>query len=731
MQSQELKIGGMTCAACSGRIERVLKKTEGITDITVNLTTGIAAVQYDETILNISDIISKIVKLGFEAEIFTEEHSQDYEKKEAKYLKTELILAAVLTAPLLLGMILSWFGIHIAFLHNPWLQLILATPVQFGIGRRFYKHGFLAIKALSPNMDVLIALGTSTAYFFSLYHVLAGKTIPGSMEGLYFESSMTIITLILLGKYLEAHAKSKTSEAIYKLIELQPQTATRIENGTEKTVALAEIETGDLLRVRPGEKIPVDGTIISGNSTVDESMLTGESLPADKGPEDTIFCATINLTGSFTMRADKIGRDTTLSQIIKLVRNAQGKKAPIQKIADKVSAVFVPTILAVALITFIGWLLFSGDMTKALLNAISVLVIACPCSLGLATPTAIMVGTGLGAEHGILIKGGEHLETAHKLNAIILDKTGTITKGTPAVTDLISISCESDTLLSSVAAAETYSEHPLARAICRFAAEQKSNLPLAEDFCSETGMGISASIQGQVWFIGTRRWMKKNGIPYEEAEQQAGFLESAGKTVMFVGSGNHLMGLVAVADTIKESSAEAVRQLKELGCEIYMVTGDNPAAADYIAKAAGIQHVFAQVLPNNKSAKVTELKKEGYIVGMAGDGINDAPALSTADIGFAMGGGTEVAIESADITLMRDDLTLIPAAIRLSKKTMRKIRQNLFWAFIYNSIGVPFAAFGFLNPILAGAAMAFSSVSVITNSLLLKRFRPETHKNNA
>ena len=725
MQQQELQIGGMTCAACSGRIERVLKKTEGIIDITVNLTTGIAAVSYDETVLSLSDIISKIVKLGFEAELFTEEHSQDQEKKESKHLKTEFILSAVLTAPLLLAMLLSWAGIHIAFLHNPWFQLVLATPVQFGIGRRFYKHGFLAAKALSPNMDVLIALGTSTAYFFSLYHVLAGKITPGSMDGLYFESSMTIITLILLGKYLEAHAKAKTSEAIYKLIQLQPQTATRIENGIEKTVALAEIEPGDLLRVRPGEKIPVDGTIQSGTSTVDESMLTGESLPSDKKPNETVFCATINLTGAFTMRAEKIGKDTTLSQIIKLVRNAQGKKAPIQKIADKVSAVFVPTILATALITLIGWLIFSGDITKALLNAVSVLVIACPCSLGLATPTAIMVGTGLGAEHGVLIKGGEYLETAHKINAVILDKTGTITKGAPAVTDLISVHSEEDTLLSHIAAAETDSEHPLARAICRYAAEQKLELPATEHFYSVPGMGISASVQGQTWFVGTRKWMEKNHILYEEAEQQAKILESAGKTVMFAGSDGRLMGLIAVADTIRESSAEAVKQLKELGCEVYMVTGDNAAAADYIAKSAGITHVFAQVLPNNKSAKVSELKQQGCIVAMAGDGINDAPALSTADIGFAMGGGTEVAIESADITLMRSDLTLIPAAIRLSKKTMQKIRQNLFWAFIYNSIGVPFAALGFLNPILAGAAMAFSSVSVITNSLLLKRFRPE------
>ena len=728
MQNQELKIGGMTCAACSGRIERVLKKADGIENINVNLTTAIANVKFDEGTISLSDIIERIVKLGFEAEIFAEGEDDDTEKKEARNLKISLSVSAALTAPLILGMFLSWFGVHIAFLHNPWFQLILATPVQFVIGWRFYKHGFLAARALSPNMDVLIALGTSAAYFFSLYNVLAGNTMHGSMEGLYFESSMTIITLILLGKYLEAHAKAKTSDAIHKLIELQPQTATLLVDGTEKVVPLAEVEPGDLILVRPGEKIPVDGVIAEGSASIDESMLTGESLPADKGPEDAVFCATINLAGAFRMTAGKIGKDTTLSQIIKLVRSAQGVKAPIQKIADKVSAIFVPAILAIALVTFLVWLFVDKSIETALLNAVSVLVIACPCSLGLATPTAIMVGTGLGAEHGILIKGGEYLETAHKITAVVLDKTGTITKGAPTVTDLVPAGCDRDTLLAAAAANETSSEHPLAQSICRYAKDRGMALPAVQDFQSITGMGVTAALGKIRWAIGTRTLMRETGIDCSAYEEQAAALETMGKTVMFAGSEDGFMGLLAVADTIKESSAEAVRQLKELGCEVYMLTGDNRATAESIAKAAGITHVFAEVLPNNKSRQVAQLQAEGHIVAMAGDGINDAPALATADIGIAMGGGTDIAIESADITLMRDDLAMIPAAIRLSKKTMQKIRQNLFWAFVYNSVGVPFAAFGFLNPILAGAAMAFSSVSVVTNSLLLKRYQPEEHR---
>ncbi len=725
MQTQELKIGGMTCAACSGRIERVLQKADGVEQIYVNLTTSIATVIYQEDIISSEEIINRIIKLGFEAKPFSETAEGDNGKRELQLLRLNLLVSVLLTTPLFLGMLLSWLGLSVHLLHNPWLQLILATPVQFIIGWRFYKHGALAIRALSPNMDVLIALGTSAAYFYSLYHVLAGHTVHGSMEGLYFESSMTVITLILLGKYLEARAGEKTSDAIHKLIALQPQTARLFKDGLEQEIPLAEVEPGDILLVRPGEKIPVDGTLQSGTASVDESMLTGESLPCDKKAGDGVFCASVNLAGSFLMQAERIGKDTTLSQMIKLVRSAQGIKAPIQKTADKVSAIFVPTILVIASLTFLLWLLMAKNFEAALLNAVSVLVIACPCSLGLATPTAIMVGTGLGAEHGILIKGGEYLETAHKITTVVLDKTGTITQGKPKVTDLLPHACTAETLLSGTAAIETYSEHPLARAICQFAKEQTLSLPQAEDFSSLTGMGVSGRIKNQVWYIGTRSLMEQCGIDYGVLEEQATELESTGKTVMFIGCEKNFLGLLAVADTIKPTSAEAIWQLQQLGCQVYMLTGDNTATAEFIARQAGISRVFAQVLPDNKSRIIAGLQAEGKVVAMAGDGINDAPALVTADIGFAMGGGTDIAMESASITLMRDDLLLIPSAIRLSKKTMQKIRQNLFWAFIYNAIGIPFAALGFLNPILAGAAMAFSSVSVVTNSLLLKRYRPE------
>ncbi len=725
MQYQELKIGGMTCAACSGRIERVLSKLEGIESVTVNLTAGMASVHFHEESLTLDAIVEKITKLGFEAEPYDEAAVSDTEETENRRLKWSLFCSAVLTAPLLFGMLLSWFGVPVHALHNPWLQLILATPVQFIIGWRFYKHGFLAIKALSPNMDVLIALGTGSAYFYSLYNVLSGNIIAGSMEGLYFESSMTIITLILLGKYMESHAKAKTTDAISKLIALQPQTATLWEDGVGKIIPLSEVESGNILLVRPGEKIPVDGVIVDGFTSIDESMLTGESMPRDKETGDTVFCASINLSGSFRMRADRIGRDTTLSQIIKLVRSAQGVKAPIQKVADKVSAIFVPSILLIAAITFVAWYFLTKDIESALTNAIAVLVIACPCSLGLATPTAIMVGTGLGAEHGILIKGGEYLETTHKINAVVFDKTGTITKGEPSLTDVIAVGCDRTVLLSSVSAAELQSEHPLAKAIADATATEGIAIPTAQDFRSITGKGVSGTVAGSLWLIGTRTLLKENGIDTAPWEAQAAALEEMGKTVMFAGCDGAFMGMLAVADTIKSTAAGTVSQLKDMGISVYMLTGDNAKTATAIAKESGIDHVFAEVLPNNKARKVRELQENGMCVAMVGDGINDAPALATADIGFAMGKGTDIAIESADITLMREDLALVPSAIRLSKKTMQKIRQNLFWAFLYNSIGIPFAALGFLSPILAGAAMAFSSVSVVSNSLLLKLFHPE------
>lgn len=720
----EFKISGMTCAACSGRIERVLAKTDGVENVNVNLTTEIATLDFADNVIDADAIITKIEKLGYGAAVYDENEDNKYDGEDRTILFS-FAVSLIFTLPLIIGMILDWVGVHVAFLHNPWFQLTLSTPVQFFVGWRFYKHGFLALRAKSPNMDVLIALGTSAAYFFSLYNVLSGKVHHGSMEGLYFESAMTIITLILLGKYMEARAKNKTSDAIRKLMELQPETATVLRDGVEHNVPIGAVEVGDILLVRPGERIPVDGVIIDGTSSVDESALTGESLPIDKQQGDNVFCATINKAGAFKLQASRIGKDTALSKIIKMVRDAQGHKAPIQKIADKVSAVFVPTVLGIALITLLGWLIISRSAETAIINAVSVLVIACPCSLGLATPTAIMVGTGLGAENGILIKGGEYLETAHKIKAVILDKTGTITKGEPEVTEFIILSDNTakeyeTSVMRLAASAEAMSEHPLGHAIAKLT-ERVGTANISE-FKSYTGMGISASSGENNILIGTRGLMSEFGVQLSsEAEYTASKFESDGKTAMFMAINNEPAAIIAVADTVKPESAQAVAELLDMNIAVYMITGDNKRTAAAIAKSVNVEHVFAEAKPEDKAGHIKMLQDNGLVTAMVGDGINDAPALAASDIGIAMSNGTDIAMDTADITLMQGDLTLVPAAIRLSGFTMRKIKQNLFWAFIYNSVGVPFAAFGFLNPIIAGAAMAFSSVSVVTNSLLLKR----------
>lgn len=720
MQHIDLKIIGMTCAACSGRIERVLAKTDGIEYVNVNLTTEIASVDFSADKISAGEVIAKIEKLGFGSEIYNED-DENKKPSDDGFLLYSFIISAILTLPLILGMILDWIGIYLHFLHNPWFQLVLATPVQFIIGFRFYKHGFLALRAKSPNMDVLIALGTSAAYFFSLYNVLASKVVNGSMEGLYFESSMTVITLILLGKYMEARAKNKTSEAIQKLMQLQPEQATVIRDGEEKRVAIGEVERGDIILVRPGERIPVDGVLIEGSSSVDESALTGESLPVDKSVGDNVFCATINCAGAFKIKTEKVGRETSLSQIIRMVKDAQGHKAPIQKTADRVSAYFVPIILGVALLTFIVWLIISHNIETAIINAVSVLVIACPCSLGLATPTAIMVGTGRGAELGILIKGGEHLEMAHKISAVILDKTGTITKGTPEVTDVIVLSDKTskDDVIRIAAAVESMSEHPLGRAIAEFGATDKNDV---WDFKAHIGMGVSAKLDETVVAMGTRELMTEFNTSISDfAEAESRKLEAEGKTVMFTSYASELIALIAVADSVKDDSKEAIYNLKKMGIKPFMITGDNQRTASAIARAVGIDDFFAEAKPENKSEYIKKLQNEGHTCAMVGDGINDAPALAAADVGIAMSNGTDIAMDAADITLMNGNLLLVPTVIKLSSATIKKIKQNLFWAFIYNSIGVPIAALGFLNPIIGGAAMAFSSVSVVTNSLLLKR----------
>jgi Cu+-exporting ATPase len=722
------KITGMSCAACANRIEKGLNKLPGIYSASVNLVGEKAAVEYDSREITIEQMKAKIDSLGFTAHDLTDNKDRNQEKqvKEADVSRQRfrLILSAVLSFPLLWAMVLHFFGImgsvgHL--LNNPYLQFVLATPVQFVAGRQFYRGAYAALRNGSSNMDVLVALGTSAAYFYSIANMVRGVT------ELYFETSAILITLIILGKLLEATAKGHTSEAIKALMGLQAKTARVVRNGEEIDVMIEAVLVDDIIVVRPGEKVPVDGIIIEGTSTVDESMLTGESLPVDKKVEDPVVGATINKFGTFKFKATKVGKDTALAQIVRIVEEAQGSKAPIQRFADVVSGYFVPIIIGIALLTFAGWYFIgdSGNFSRALINCISVLVIACPCALGLATPTSIMVGTGKGAENGILIKGAEHLEGAHRLTAIVLDKTGTLTKGEPDVTNIISLANLTESELLQIAVvAEKKSEHPLAEAIVKYGQSQGIISADPDTFKAIPGYGVEVLMDGKRILVGTRKLMRENNIMIEPLIPQIESLEEQGKTVMLMSSEDQMIGLLAVADTVKEHSTEAVAELKQLGIEVWMITGDNERTARTIANQVGIDNVMFEVLPEHKAQKVESLKKEGKVVAMVGDGINDAPALAIADVGFAIGTGTDVAIEAADITLMRGDLRGIVAAIKLSKATMRNIKQNLFWALIYNSLGIPVAVAGYLSPVVAGAAMAFSSVSVVMNALRLKRFKP-------
>ncbi|MGI6452248.1 MAG: heavy metal translocating P-type ATPase [Syntrophomonadaceae bacterium] len=723
----ELRITGMSCAACSARIEKKLSSLKGVISATVNLSTERAWVSFARDLIRLEDIISAINKLGYHAEKiedFTLEPDSGPQAAERRKMLITLIASLVLSLPLVMGMVLDLVQIH-SILHNPYFQLILATPVQFIIGARFYKQSYFALKNGSANMDVLVALGTSAAYFFSLYNVFFQAVPAGMMKDLYFEASAIIITLVLLGKYLEAISKGRTTEAIKKLAQLQAKTARVIREGREMDIPIEAVQVGELVLVRPGEKVPVDGRIVEGNSSLDESMLTGESLPVDKKPGDMVFGATINKFGVFKLEATRIGKDTALAQIIKMVEDAQGSKAPIQKLADRVAGVFVPVVLAIAVLTFIGWALSGAPINQSLISAVAVLVIACPCALGLATPTAIMVGTGKGAENGILIKGGEYLELAHKIDTVVLDKTGTITQGKPEVTDIISLGSRDEKgLLKMAAQAEKSSEHPLGVAIYEKGREVLESIDDAHSFAAIPGKGVKAIIDKDEIYVGTRKLMRENNITIDAIEDSITRLEKQGKTAMLLAVNGKVEGILAVADKIKETSRDAIKDLQDMGIEVYMITGDNQSTAHAIAEQAGIKTVLAEVLPDRKAEEINKLKASGKRVAMVGDGINDAPALAVADIGMAMGTGTDVAMETADITLMRGDLRTIPAAIRLSRQTVKKIKQNLFWAFIYNMIGIPFAALGMLNPIIAGAAMAFSSVSVVTNSLSLKRYNP-------
>lgn len=711
-------ITGMTCANCSARVEKELKATEGVLEANVNLATEKATVQFDGN-LTAENLIQRVEAIGYGAILFDEAHKQKIEEEKAAYLrkmKRDLILSAVLTAPLMIAMIAMLLGSHagwVHFLHIPLVQLILVTPVQFGVGQRFYRGAYHALKTKAPNMDVLVAMGTSAAFALSVYN---GFFNPHNSD-LYFESSGMIITLILLGKYLEQKAKTKTSDAIKQLMSLQAKTAMIIVAGEEKEVPIEEVQVGDILRVRPGEQIPVDGKILKGQTTIDESMLTGESLPVDKQVDDQVFGGTVNTTGSIQFSATQVGSMTVLSRIIRMVEDAQGEKAPIQQIADKISSIFVPTVLGLALLTLLATGLLTGDWQQAIVHSVSVLVIACPCALGLATPTAIMVGTGLGAKSGILIKGGGALEKIAHLTTIVLDKTGTITEGKPVVADFEAFDPQALAYLTSL---EQHSEHPLAKAIYHYGKNQVEILSV-DHFESLTGQGVTGVINGQSYFVGSKRGLNERNISFPEDRVLA--LEGEGKTVMFLTDNKKVLAMISVTDQVKASSKAAIAALHQSGIKVKMLTGDNPQTAQYIGGQVGLQasDIVAEVLPEDKAQVVKELQTKGQSVGMVGDGINDAPALALADIGIAMGSGTDIAMETADITLMNSDLLSVEKSIRLSKLTLRKIKQNLFWAFLYNVIGIPFAALGFLNPIIAGGAMAFSSVSVLLNSLSLNQ----------
>lgn len=741
----EFAVSGMTCASCSAIVEKVLGKLEGVSSANVNLATESATVEFDPTVLGPDEIIRAIEGAGYSATLKAEDRAlgsdasdvqREAQRKAVRHDKRMFVFSLVLSLPLVLFMLVPTLMESMSMGQYKLLSFLLATPVQFVAGARFYRGAWGALKNRAGNMDTLIAIGTSAAYFYSV----AATFVPSlGMEPVFYETSALLITFVLLGKLLESRAKGRTGDAIKKLVGLAPKTARVVRGGEEVDLAVEQVVVGDRVVVRPGEKVPVDGVLVEGSSAVDESMLTGEPIPVEKNPGDAVIGATLNKLGSFTFRATKVGRDTALAQIVRLVEEAQGSKAPVQRFADRISAIFVPAVLAAAVATFLVWLFvvpnfvspeFYMDMTPfihALLAGTAVVVIACPCALGLATPTAIMVGTGKGAENGILIKSGEALETAYKLDAIVFDKTGTLTYGTPVVTDVVALgSLGQERVIALAAALERGSEHPLAEAIVAHGKERDSESCECADFSAVPGHGVEGVVDGARVVLGNRRLMMRERIDIEAHEDRIHELESQGKTVMSIGVDGALAGFVAVADTIKENSADAVARLGEMGVEVFMITGDNRRTAEAIARLAGIpaDHVLAEVLPEHKAEEVAKLQERGSVVAMVGDGINDTPALAQADIGIAMGAGTDVAVETAGIVLIKNDLRDVVGAIELSRATMKKIRMNFVWALGYNTLGIPIAAFGLLRPEFAGAAMALSSVSVVSNSLLLKRFKP-------
>lgn len=736
-----LKIEGMTCAACSKAVERAVKKLDGIVEANVNLATEKLSISFEPSIVTISEIKKAVDKAGYKASEAETTVDTDKEKKEQeiKNLWRRFIVSAIFTIPLLVITMAHMLGYMLPEIIDPMknpfnygvIQVVLVLPVMLA-GMRFFKVGFKSLIMRSPNMDSLISIGSSAAFLygiFAIYQIFIGNV--NYAYDLYFESAATILTLITLGKYLESVTKGKTSEAIKKLMGLVPKTATVIKNGKEVVIQVDEVEVGDVILVKPGEKLPVDGEVIEGMTSIDESMLTGESIPVEKAVGSKVIGASINKNGSIKYVAKKVGKDTALAQIIKLVEEAQGSKAPIAKLADIISGYFVPVVIGLALISSITWYIILGSPTFALTIFIAVLVIACPCALGLATPTAIMVGTGKGAENGVLIKSGEALEIAHKVKTIVFDKTGTITEGKPKVTDIISRNLSENELLQIAASGEKGSEHPLGEAIVKSAEERKIEFKPTKNFKAILGKGIEVNIDNKNVLLGNKRLMIDKEIGLELLEDESNRLASEGKTPMYVVIDNKLEGIIAVADTVKESSKKAIEKLHSMGIEVAILTGDNKRTADAIAKEVGIDVVISEVLPNDKAKEVKTLQDKGKVVAMVGDGINDAPALAQANMGIAIGSGTDVAIESADIVLMRSDLMDVPTAIQLSKKTIGNIKQNLFWAFGYNTLGIPVAmgilyAFGgpLLNPIIAALAMSLSSVSVLLNALRLKTFKP-------
>ena len=744
-KQKEYIIEGMSCASCAMTIENAVSKIPGVHKASVNLATEIMAVEANDSVTP-EDIAKVVDGVGYSArprgKSVEEELEEKNEKKEAhlREMKRNLTISAIFTVPLLFIAMADMVGIPMPAFLSPMqspvsytlIQLALVLPILW-VGRRFFVDGFKALSKGHPNMDSLVALGTSAAFLYSLYgtyHVLEGHA--HFAMNLYYESAGVILTLITLGKYFEAVSKGKTSMAIQTLVGLAPKMATVLRDGQEVEVPVEEVQVGDLIRVKPGEKVPVDGVVTEGNSTVDESMLTGESIPVSKSVGDEVIGASLNKTGSFILKATKIGKDTALSQIIQLVEQAQGSKAPIAKLADKVSGVFVPIVIVLALVSGLAWYFLGQESwVFALTITISVLVIACPCALGLATPTAIMVGTGKGAENGILLKSGEALEEANHVNMVVFDKTGTITNGTPVVTDVVTAnSTDADALIRLAASLEVASEHPLGEAVVAKAKEQGAAFDEVTNFEAIPGFGIKGHVGETLVFLGNEKWMRENGLANVEMNDKANHFAEQGKTPLYIGYNDAVQGLIVVADTVKESSARAIQTLHEMGIQVAMMTGDHERTAQAIAAEVGIDRVFSEVLPQDKANYVSRLQEEGYIVAMVGDGINDAPALAQAQVGIAIGTGTDVAIESADAVLMKSDLMDVPAMLKLSRATIRNIKENLFWAFAYNVIGIPFAMgvlhlFGgpLLNPMIAGAAMSFSSVSVVLNALRLKRWK--------